>query len=133
VNWSDISKNPPPEILRQFALACLAFSLLPAVRAGWTPLTLALAALGAVVCLLGLVWPAALRWPYVGAMIAAFPVGWLVSLLVMAVMFYLVFTPLALAFRLAGRDLLRRQRVDATTCWLSKPRVTDPCRYLRQF
>ena len=62
---------------------------------GWTQ-ALAVAALG--VGGIGLAWPAAVRPIYTGWMIAAFPIGWTISKIVLGGMFYLVFTPLALFF-----------------------------------
>jgi hypothetical protein len=48
--------------------------------------------------------------------------------------YYGVFTPVALAFRVVGRDALRlRPRPDLPTHWLPKPRVADAASYFRQF
>ena len=40
-------------------------------------------------------------------MVLAFPIGWTVSQVILAVMFYGLFTPIGLVFRLIGRDPLQ--------------------------
>ena len=62
------------------------------------------------------------------------PIGFVVSHIVMAVMFYVILTPVGLVFRLIGRDPLQR-RFDrqAASYWVPRERVTDPRRYYRQF
>jgi hypothetical protein len=50
------------------------------------------------------------------------------------VMFYGVITPVALVFRLRGRDLLRRRpEPGATTFWLPKDTPQDVRSYFRQY
>ncbi len=83
---------------------------------------------------LGLFWPGALRPIFVGWMVLAFPIGWTVSLLVLALIFYGLFTPMALVFRLMGRDALDRLREpDRPSYWQPKPAPADLRRYFRQF
>ena len=65
-------------------------------------------------------------------MIAAFPIGWTVSRLMIAIVFYLVITPIASVFRLVGRDLLKRRRRDTPSYWSRKSTPTDAATYLRQ-
>ena len=54
--------------------------------------------------------PEWLRSIYVGWMVLAFPIGWTVSQVMLAVMFFGLFTPIGLVFRLIGRDPLQRAR-----------------------
>ena len=83
---------------------------------------------------LGLLWPGLLRPIYVGWMILAFPIGWTVSQVTLALIFYGLFTPIGLLFRLIGRDALHRaHRPGLETYWSPKPSVTDPRRYFKQF
>src|SRR6185295_8198865 len=89
-------------------------------------LFICLAVVGAVV---GMIAPRALRPVFVGWMIAVFPIGWLVSHALLAVVFYGVFTPLSLAFRALGRDALRRQRSNDASYWLSKRAAADVAGY----
>ena len=78
--------------------------------------------------------PIALKPVYLGLTLATWPIGWVVSHLALAVVYYGVITPIALVFRLIGRDAMnRRFDRDATTYW----EPYDPDRgldhYLRQF
>jgi hypothetical protein len=71
---------------------------------------------------------------FTGWMILAFPIGWTVSRLTAALLFYGLFTPLGLFFRLTGRDVLtRRHRPDRSTYWQPKPVASDVRRYFHQF
>jgi hypothetical protein len=138
MQWSDISFAPSTRTLRQFAATALVFLGGLAAWQGWmhqrTELAIALAVLAATVGVLGLVKPAAIRPVYVGCMILTFPIGWIVSRLLLAVVFYGIFTPLGLLFRLLGRDALGiRPQPEAPSYWLPKPAVTDRRRYFRQF
>ena len=80
----------------------------------WCGATPRLAAVFAVLALtvgpIGLVRPGWLQPIYVSWMVLAFPIGWTVSQVMLAVMFYGVFTPIGLVFRLIGRDPLHRTR-----------------------
>ena len=90
-------------------------------------MALVLAGLALVVGLLGLVAPRLIRPIYVGWMIAAFPIGWVMSHVVQALILYGLFTPVALVFRLIGRDALYRAggpRWSAISC----PRRFRPIR-----
>jgi hypothetical protein len=81
----------------------------------------------------GLVRPRSVRFVFAGAMALAKPIGWVVSHAVLAAIFYLVITPLALVFRLSGRDALaRRSGRGAPTHWAPRRQRTDPWQYLNQ-
>jgi len=75
-----------------------------------------------------------LRRPlYRGWMGATQPLGALVSHLTLAVIFYLVITPVALVFRLAGRDALAlRFPSKLPSYWTARERNDDLDRYFRQ-
>jgi hypothetical protein len=85
---------------------------------------------------IGLTRPEWVRPIFVAWMALAFPIGWTVSRAVLALVYYGLFTPLGLVFRLLGRDPLRRTRTPASglsSYWSRKPGVSDPVRYLQQF
>ena len=71
--------------------------------------------------------PARLLRPiYVGWMVLAFPIGWTVSQVILAVMFFGLFTPIGLVFRLIGRDPLHRaRRPGVESYWTPKPTPAD--------
>jgi hypothetical protein len=137
MQWSDVTAPPSRKMLRQFAgLWLVVFGGLAAWRAsqgqadGWS-LALAIGAL--VVGGIGLVRPMAIRFIFTGWMIAAFPIGWTISRVVLAATFYALFTPVAFIFRLMGRDALRLRRGDPQSYWLSQSRPGTPDTYFRQF
>jgi len=138
MKWTDIPWQPTKRVLRQFAAAWLAFfgavGLYQYLARGHTPwgLWLMVAAVG--VGTMGLVRPAAVRWLFVGWMVVAFPIGWVVSQVMLLLMFYGLITPVAIWFRLRGRDLLRRKRAgQRTSYWLMKETPQDVRRYFRQY
>ena len=84
--------------------------------------------------LLGLIRPAAMRWLFVGATVLAFPIGWVVSQIMLAVMYYGIITPLAVWFRILGRDLLSRKPMpNRATFWTPKHTPEDMGAYFRQY
>jgi len=124
-------------MLRQFAgLSLVIFGGVAAWRAysgtvdGWTIVWAAAAVLiGGV----GLVVPRAIRPVYQGWMIAAFPIGWTVSKVVLGATLYLVFTPVALVFRFTGRDALKLRSKPSTSYWQPKSGAKSGEEYFRQF
>src|SRR5262249_49359750 len=96
---------------------------------GTHPVTLLAGAIGVA----GLVRPQLVRWLFVGLVLVTYPIGRAVSLVLLGVLFYAVLTPLALAFRAAGRDPLLMRRSERETYW--QPRVADrpAASYFRQF
>jgi hypothetical protein len=136
MQWSDIDFRPPPRTLRQFALLWIAFFgglAVWEVARGHAVAGATLGLLAVTVGPLGWLRPEWLRPVYVGWMVLAFPIGWAVSHVALAVLFYLLFAPLGLAFRLVGRDPLRRRRQWVDTYWTEKPAVRDMRRYFQQF
>jgi hypothetical protein len=137
MKWSEINTHPNARLLRQFACACLVFlAALGALqyRAGRHGLGAGLAMAGLLLGGAGLAKPATLRWLFVGWMKLAFPLNWFISELVLALMFYGILTPLALVFRLAGRDLLGRKAAPGRdSFWVRKAPSGDVRRYFRQY
>jgi len=93
-----------------------------------------LIAASCVVAVVGLIKP---RWTaplYAAWMLAAFPIGWVMSYVVASVVYFAVVTPIGLIARLAGRDAMgRRFDSSATTYWRETPEMDEPKRYYRQF
>jgi len=138
VNWHSDERQ-----LRQFAVISLAgFGILGSVAAWKTgawfgegsctvPLVLWIAALAIGVS--GLICPRAV-WPvYVVLMMAALPIGWVITHALLLVLYFGVFTPIALVFRLIGFDPLRRRfEPDRNSYWIARPPHPAPKRYFRQ-
>ena len=138
MQWSDIQFHPPLKTLGSSPGLWLVFfgglAAWQGIVSGRGTLALALAALALTVGLLGLLWPRVIRPVYVGWMVLAFPIGWTVSQAMLAVMFYGLFTPIGLLFRLIGRDPLHRARRPASRhTGAPKPSADDPRRYFKQF
>src|SRR5262245_17926166 len=139
MRWSDIPRNPGSRTLRQFAVGWLLFLLgLAAWHGLHRPrpvLGIVLAALALLGGAAGLLKPSLLRWVFRGWMMLAFPIGWLISQLVLLILFYGVFTPMALFLRLRGRDSLRLRRPPSAdgSLWQRKDTPLDLQSYFRQY
>lgn len=136
-----INKNPSPKELAIFAVLAGVFLALLSVFAHsqeWTALAALLRYAAPLIALMGLslayVRPALLRPVYLGWMYAAFPIGWVVSHLLLALIYYLMVTPIGLFMRLAGSDPLHR-RLDPTaeSYWLKRRPTKEAVRYFKQF
>lgn len=135
-----IDFNPPAHQLRQFAwISLLAF---PAI--GWLVLHKAfgtsttpawwLTGIGVGVFVLGLVSTAAVRPVFVGMMVLSAPIGYVVSTLVLGLVYYGLFTPVALFFKLTGRDKLRlKLDPNAKSYWVERNTDIPLSRYLRMY
>ena len=125
--------------LRQFAGLCLGvFGLLFALswyRHAGEPTVAAWIAAGAaiVVGLPGLFYPALVRPIYLGAMAVTQPIGHAVSMVLLGVVYFCFLTPLAMIFRLAGRDVLMRRPRNLPSYWAPALQPSDVRRYLRQY
>jgi hypothetical protein len=138
MTWSAIPFQPTHRALRQFAAAWLVFFLgvgaYQYLARGHHFLGLALGLVAVLLGGLGLVKPPAVRLLFVASMVLAFPIGWLVSQLLLLVMFYVVITPVALFFRLRGRDPLSRKPMrGCDSLWTPKEMPPDVQSYFRQY
>ena len=134
INW-----HPTNRELRQFAgiwfpAFWLIAGFLVGFRTGWwilvVPAWLLMAAIGTI----GLLRPQLVRPIFVGWMVAAWPIGWVVSHLMLAGVYYLLITPLGLVMRLCGRDKLQlRRETQSTTFWTPRTPAPPASRYFRQF
>ncbi len=136
MRFSDIPRDPDTKTLRQFAgLWILFFAAIGCYQLfrgttiwPWVFLTLAL-----VVGLPGLAFPKFLKPIFVTWMILAFPIGWVISHLLLLLVFCFVFTPLGLLLRALGHDPLRLKKNAVESYWTEKEQQQDPRRYLKQF
>jgi hypothetical protein len=130
--------TPSDRTLRQFGGLCLAFFSVLAVwhlrqqghPAGVNALAMLAVAFGAA----GWLRPRLLRPVFVGWMLAAFPIGWLVSQVSLALIYFGLFTPVAFCFRVLGRDALaQRRQPGKDTYWSKKSMPAGPASYFSQF
>jgi uncharacterized membrane protein len=129
-----IDRSPTRATLRTFgcalALACFAHAAW-GVHAGGDSRWLLVAGLtGCAVFALAFLQPDLYRRPYVLIGWLTFPVRWLVAMSVLAVLYFVVITPVAL--------LVRRQRARQATrssdpCWVDVNPRTNKSDYFKQF
>jgi hypothetical protein len=133
INW-----QPSRRDLRVFAACLLVFAQLAGAILHWkwggTYLPAGIALAGGVCGIIGLLAPPAIRPVFVAMVVLAFPIGWVVSHVVLAVFFYGLLTPLGLLLRLFGSDLLRRKFDPAAkSYWEPHEPSSDATRYFRQY
>ncbi len=134
-----INDNPSPRELRQFAgIWFPAFwlavaSLLYFVAAG-PRAAVAGAVAGLAVGAIGVRRPAFMHPIYLAWMYAAYPIGFVISHLLLGLIFYGVVTPVGLVMKLVGYDpLQRRLRTGESSYWTRSATVADNTQYFRQF
>jgi fumarate reductase subunit D len=133
----DINWKPNRRELRQFGLIWLGFFALIGVYCLWAKDSPRAAQVFWVIVAaggLGIMWPALLRPVYLMWMALALPIGWTVSHLLLAAIYYLVMTPIGLLMRLFHYDPMQR-RIDreAESYWMPHDSGTDAASYFRQF
>jgi len=134
----DIKKNPTPRELKTFGTMFAVFFALVGGLVWWqsgsrTAGLIVWAAAGLVILVFLLVTaarrPIYLAWSY-----ALYPIGYLITLVLMAIVYYLVITPTGLLMRLFGRDPMSRKfQPDAASYWIARKEDASLDRYFRQF
>ena len=125
INWNQSRRD-----LRQFAALWLPVF---AAIAGSPRLAIAIWSGAAIVAVLGALRPQSIRPLFVGWMAAAYPVGWLVSHLVLGITYFGLFTLVGTAMRLFRYDPMDRGRASVPTYWKRRAERTDAALYFRQF
>jgi hypothetical protein len=133
-----INRNPPVETLRQFARIVLpTFVTLFGGLVWWRSGSMVSAAIvwgsGALAAGAALASREVARQLFVGLQVITYPIGLVVSTVVLAFLFYAVFTPFALVMRLAGRDALHLRKRDASSHWVPYDQKDDPADAFRQY
>ena len=132
VNW-----RPDARELRRFAVAMLigfaVLGLLAAWRAGGIGTTsIVLWSIGVVLAAAAFV-PGLGRLAYLAVYLPTSIIGYVVSHILLALMFFIVITPLGIILRLMGKDLLQQQRRKDKTQWLPVRAAKNEDSYYRQF
>ena len=144
----DIQLDPDERTLRQFGFIALGgFGVIAALAwfetlifaGGWLggareTLVRVLLGLGALSALLSLVYPKANKPLFVGMSLIAYPIGFVLSYVIMGTLFFAIITPIGLIMRVIGQDPLEKRFAEAAdSYWL-------PCRpgrpsndYFKQF
>lgn len=85
-------------------------------------------------CRHGLIFPGRLKPAFIGLSLVTFPMGVLVNELSLGLIFFLVFVPIGIAFRLMGRDPLHREfEAETPSYWQAKRRPVDVASYFRRW
>ena len=130
INWSPSQKQ-----LRQFGVLCLV--VLPFLGWLWggnSTSILVLLGIASLITILAFVQPRCVSPLFVGLILLAAPIGMVVGELAMLLIFFGIFLPISLWFRIARRDALQL-RIDreAETYWQVKPEPKDISSYYRRY
>ena len=130
--------EPTPRELRYFGLMLAPFLVVVGALARWkwqAPLAgWLLASIGIVVAVAYYALPSLRRPLFLAWRALVSPVQRAISYVVLAVIYYLVFTPVGLLQRLLGRDPMGRAfERDARSYFVRRRIASDPERYFRQF
>jgi len=135
----EINRHPTPKQLNQFGFIWMGFVALFGLIAIFKFHNPGLARIlwmaAVVIPLIGWVFPRFMRWIFVGMSYLAWPIGFVVSHLVLALVYYAVVTPIGLLTRVFGYDPMKRRfDHEATTYWMERPSTTASTKhYFRQF
>ncbi|MEM9405682.1 MAG: SxtJ family membrane protein [Acidobacteriota bacterium] len=139
-----LDTRPTTRQLRSFALlwwplfcAALGFGLW---RFGLPSAILPLVGVAAGLAVVGALAPPLIRPLFVGLLLVTYPIGWVLSHLVLLVAYYLVLTPVGLGLRLfgrdplfpGGRDLDKAESIEQTR-WHAWRAPEGRTRYFRQY
>jgi hypothetical protein len=139
-----VTWNPSDRQLRQFGLCALGalpllgwLALGRPVPSSWTVFEAAafsvLTTGGLLSGLLAWLSPRTLKPAFLAATLATLPIGLVVGELLLLIVYFGVFTPVAILFRLIGRDALRRRfEPAAPSYWTLKQQPVDVQQYFRQ-
>lgn len=132
-----IQWNPERKQLRQFAAVwfpafCALVGWMVGKKTGhWGGVQITWGICGAV-ALGAVIYPPLIRPIFVGLILATFPIGWVVSHLLLGAIFYGIVMPIGLVLRLTGHDPLQLKPPTETTLWKTPVGKTNPASYLRQ-
>lgn len=134
INW-----NPTDKDLRNFGRIAITASLLVAIllyaikglALKWCAIIIGV---GFFIFLCSILSKNFTRWIYLGLTLITFPIGMVVSFVLLAVFYYLLITPVGLIFRLTGRDILQRKfDASAESYWHPRRPAGNIKRYFNQF
>ncbi len=135
---ADFNIKPSSKMLREFGIIALfGFGLVGALLGlkwdAWTA-SYVLWALGAVSFVLALVQPRLLLPLYVALMVVAFPIGFVISNVILLALYFGLFTPFSMVFRLIGRDTMKRKfEPEAESYWIKRTGATPASQRFKQY
>jgi hypothetical protein len=146
-NVIEINWRPDDRTLRQFGFIALGgFGFVAALAwyealvfsfglgAAREPVAFGFAGLAVLSGLISLVYPKANLPIYIGITVATYPIGFVLSYVMMGTLFYLILAPVGIVMRLLGKDPLEHRIVpEAATYWVDSPPARGSESYFRQF
>ena len=138
MSLAEISWHPSRKELRRFAIIALIAAALVALllwrfRGLGMQWTAMIFSLGAAIFLSSFISHKLTRLIYLGFTLATLPIALLISFLLLAIFYFGILTPLALIFRLIGRDTLHRKfDPDADSYWITHRQPDHLDRYYNQ-
>ena len=133
-----INHHPSRRQLHQFGFLWLIFfgviGSLSYFKSGNHRAGIILWGLAVIIPVLGWIFPALMRIVFLGLSYAAFPIGFVVSHVILALVYYLILTPVAILMRLFGYDPMeRRLDPEASSYWCQREAPPEAKQYFRQF
>ena len=143
----EINLRPDSRTLRQFGFLALGgFAFLGAIAwmewlifafglgAARVPVASVFAALAALSLLFSLVYPRANLPVYLALTVLGYPIGFVLSYVIMATWFYAIIAPIGLALRVLGRAPIARGFArERETYWEDARKAPSNGRYFKQF
>ena len=139
MRWKDVNLNPTTRLLREFGGIVCVLCVFLAGREQFLnhrgQLAIILLGIAVLFALIGVLKPNWLKVLFVASIIVTFPIGWVVSQLILAVLYFGLITPLAIVFRLSGRDALNLRDASDQKASFWSPKTVNPDKrsYFKQF
>jgi hypothetical protein len=135
--FQHVKWKPDARELRRFAIAMLVgFFVLGALSAwrakGIGTGSIVLWSIGVTLAIAAFV-PKLGRVAYLAVYLPTSIIGYVVSNVMLTLMFFLVITPLGIIMKLMGKDVLQQRRPNRTTQWAPVKETKDEASYYRQF
>ncbi len=124
-----------PKNLRSFGLILGSILIALALAAWWKgrvsyPYWLAA---GIFFLAFGVLKPAVLKPVYMAWMSIAMVIGWVVTRVILIVLFYFILTPLGFVNRLTGKNILSPKSTERPSCWIPRTSKKTKIDYENQF
>lgn len=135
---SAINTDPQPKDLRVFGLLLpvffAVFGLVIGHRTGSSTVTRTVWIAGAALTALYLAAPPVRRPVFLGWSYVTYPIGWVLSHVILGAVYYVVVTPIGTLVRVFAEDPMRRKwDASARSYWVTREPTRDTRRYFRQF
>lgn len=135
--FQHVKWRPDARELRRFAVAMLIGFFVLGALAAWRAKgigtgSMALWGIGVFLASAAFV-PRLVRIAYLAVYLPTSIIGYVVSHVMLTLMFFFVITPLAIILRLLGKDVLQQRREKNKPAWMPVKRVKNEESYYRQF